>query len=53
MKDFDHPNVLALIGVVLNEENIPMVVIPLMVKGDLKKVLRDEKEVCSLLCNMS
>ena len=45
MKDFDHPNVLSLIGVVVNEEQVPMVVIPYMSKGDLKHVLRDETEV--------
>ena len=45
MKDFDHPNVLSLIGVAMNEEQMPMVITPYMAKGDLKHVLRDEKEV--------
>lgn len=41
MKDFDHPNVLSLIGVVLNDQQLPMVVIPCMARGDMKNVLRD------------
>ena len=45
MKDFDHVNVLSLIGVVLNDQKLPMVIIPYMSKGDLKKVLKDETEV--------
>ena len=44
MKDFDHVNVLSLIGVVLNDQKLPMVIIPYMSKGDLKKVLKDETE---------
>lgn len=57
MKDFNHPNVLSLIGVVMNEQKLPMVVIPFMSKGDLKKVLKDESEVglnistCFLITN--
>ena len=46
MKDFDHVNVLSLIGVVLNDQKLPMVIIPYMSKGDLKNVLRSENEVC-------
>ena len=45
MKDFDHVNVLSLIGVILNDQKLPMVIIPYMSKGDLKKVLKDETEV--------
>ena len=45
MKDFNHANVLSLIGVVMNEQKLPMVIIPFMSKGDLKKVLKDESEV--------
>ena len=45
MKDFDHVNVLSLIGVVLNDQMLPMVIIPYMSKGDLKKVLKDKTEV--------
>lgn len=45
MKDFDHPNVLSLIGVVLNDQQLPMVVIPFMARGDMKKVLKDDTMV--------
>ena len=45
MKDFDHVNVLSLIGVALNDQKLPMVIIPFMSKGDLKRVLKDETEV--------
>lgn len=45
MRDFNHPNVLSLIGVTLDDEQLPMVIIPLMSKGDLKHVLRDESVV--------
>jgi len=46
MRDFDHANVLSLIGVTLNQDDLPMVVLPFMAKGDLKGVLKDEKSVC-------
>ena len=46
MKDFNHANVLSLIGVVMNEQKLPMVIIPFMSKGDLKNVLRSKNEVC-------
>ena len=45
MKDFDHINVLSLIGVVLDDQKLPMVIIPYMSNGDLKRVLKDETEV--------
>ena len=46
MKEFNHINVLSLIGVVINDDKLPMVIIPFMSKGDLKNVLRRENEVC-------
>ena len=46
MKEFNHINVLSLIGVVINDDKLPMVIIPFMSKGDLKNVLRSENEVC-------
>ena len=45
MKDFCHPNVLSLIGVVMNDQDLPMVVIPYMARGDLKQVLKDDSLV--------
>ena len=53
MKDFDHPNVLSLIGVVMSNEQVPMVITPYMAKGDLKHVLRDVNEVGDLLDNIT
>lgn len=47
MKDFNHPNVLSLIGVVLNDQQMPMVIIPYMSRGDLKQVLKDDSWVSS------
>lgn len=45
MKDFNHVNVLQLIGIVYeptDPESLPLVVTPLMEKGDLKTVISDE-----------
>lgn len=41
MKDFDHPNVLALIGVCITRENQPLVILPFMANGDLLSYVRD------------
>jgi proto-oncogene tyrosine-protein kinase Met len=46
MKDFHHPNVLTLIGVCLNLDAMPLVVLPFMQHGDLLTYIRDEKNVC-------
>ncbi|CAH1794786.1 unnamed protein product [Owenia fusiformis] len=43
MKDFDHPNVLNLIGVALHD-NIPFVVLPFMENGDLKNYVQDPEK---------
>ena len=40
MKDFDHPNVLGLIGLTFDPEGSPLVVLPLMKNGDLKSFLK-------------
>lgn len=45
MKDFEHPNVLSLIGVVVSEEGLPMFVIPYMERGDLKHLLKNNSMV--------
>ncbi len=44
MKDFDHPNVLNLIGVVLKEGR-PFVLLPLMEHGDLRNYLLNPSNV--------
>ncbi|XP_059144020.1 hepatocyte growth factor receptor-like [Physella acuta] len=45
MKDFNHPNVLALIGVCLDLDEMPLVVLPFMKHGDLLTYIRDEKNL--------
>ena len=41
MKDFDHPNVLNVLGVGFNTDNgLPFVILPYMVNGDLKTYLK-------------
>ncbi|CAH1787331.1 unnamed protein product, partial [Owenia fusiformis] len=47
MKDFEHPNVLNLIGVALDKD-IPYVVLPHMANKDLKTYVRDEKQVFTM-----
>ena len=60
MKDFDHPNVLNVLGVGFNTDNgLPFVVLPFMVNGDLKTYLKKKRQkdvaveqlpgVCSIL----
>lgn len=43
MKDFNHPNVLALIGVCITRDNQPLVILPFMANGDLLSYVRDSK----------
>ena len=44
MKDFDHPNVLGLIGVCLDSPNgIPYLVIPFMRNGSVKEYLKSNR----------
>lgn len=42
MKDFNHPNVMPLIGLVMNKEGSPQLVLPFMYNGDLLTFIRDE-----------
>lgn len=41
MKDFNHPNVMPLIGLVVHKEGSPQLVMPFMYNGDLLKFVRD------------
>ena len=65
MKEFDHPNVLSVLGVSLNNDidcGLPFIVLPFMANGDLKTYLKGKRlnnadqlpEVCvTLLLNNS
>lgn len=42
MRDFEHDNVLALIGVTFDSNGLPMVITPFMLYGDLRSYISDE-----------
>lgn len=45
MLDFDHPNILHLVGVCFNtEDNLPAIVLPYMANGDLRTFLKGKRE---------
>ena len=45
MKDFDHPNVLNVLGVGFNTDSgLPFVILPFMVNGDLKTYLKGKRQ---------
>ena len=44
MKEFNHPNVMSLIGISVHEDK-PCVILPLMSNGDLENYLRKHSEV--------
>lgn len=45
MKDFDHPNVMTLIGLVFPQEKAPCLILPYMSNKDLLQYLRDESRI--------
>lgn len=45
MKDFNHPRVLKLLGICLGLDDMPLVVLPFLQRGDLLTFLRDEHNV--------
>ena len=49
MKNFDHPHVLRLLGVSMNEGDFPMVILPYMANGDLRSYVKDKSRVSSCL----
>ncbi len=49
MKDFDHPNVLRLLGVCVDAGPSPYMVIPYMANGSLLAFLKKERESLLLL----
>ena len=44
MSDFDHPNVLKLIGVCLDGGPAPFIIMPFMANGSLNAYLKKERE---------
>ncbi|XP_064608556.1 hepatocyte growth factor receptor-like [Liolophura sinensis] len=42
MKDFNHANILTLIGICLGKDEMPLVILPYMKHGDLLTYIRDE-----------
>jgi len=54
MKAFNHRNVLSLIGVAIDDDGIPLIVVPFMQNGCLKKyIMTPSIEVKTTLCNQS
>lgn len=49
MKDFDHVNVLSLIGVVIDVSQ-PLILLPLMANGDLKTYVASQSQVRRVFC---
>ena len=45
MKDFDHPNILGLVGISFNDNSgLPLIVLPFMSNGDLKSFLHSKRD---------
>ena len=49
MKDFDHMNVLGLVGLTFDPSGKPLIILPLMSHGDLKSFVMKAPKVCVLL----
>ena len=46
MLDFDHPNVLRLLGVCFDtEDQLPTIILPYMANGDLKSFLQSKRRM--------
>jgi len=44
MKNFDHPNVLKVLGISLEtEDGVPFILLPYMANGDLKNFLKSKR----------
>ena len=50
MIDFKHENVMALVGVVWEEGDRPLVILPFMENGDLKSLIQSPEVVSPNLC---
>jgi proto-oncogene tyrosine-protein kinase Met len=48
MKNFSHENVMQLIGICLEAEETPLVVLPFMEHGDLLSYLHEDKHVSNV-----
>jgi serine/threonine protein kinase len=48
MRDLSHPNVLKLRGICFDENDLPMILLPFMAKGDLLSYIRDANNCLSL-----
>ncbi len=48
MRDFIHPNVLKLRGICFDENDLPMILLPFMAKGDLLSYIRNAKNCLTL-----
>jgi len=45
MKEFDHVNVLCLVGVAFDVDGLPLVILPFMRHGDLLSYIRNDANV--------
>jgi len=45
MREFRHEHVLRLIGIVIDDDRMPLVILPFMSHGDLLSYIRDDQHV--------